>query len=441
MDIAFEFWFLLSVLVALYLLGVVHITIINITTVSFRRSVSLFTLFFLVHLFGLTLLHFYTALINPLPFWQWGGQYGGDEINFFNDMNFFFNRFRDGNYAFDYVDQHASDFSVWIYTIAFVSHMMPTSELSAYFVPKLVSSLFVSLTCFYTAIFAKKISSTINTRLLVIFLLLTPDFYIMAGGLFRGSIIAYCLIMVLFLAKWERNYPQIKEILLYLPLLAFILLWLLPNLKIFLNLLLISIIVACVFGKSRVLLISASAATLLVLLVNIDVITTLITFLSPDSYGSIASRFQQVVPDGAESSLAYKLGQHSFVLYVLANILQFFITVPFWSPISSFAAEARATTETLVIVSSHISMSLLLPGLLAVKTKAPKNFAWILFPVFFFSLAMSLTGTVIFRWRFPIMGLLVVILSLGYETSHTKLKIAYFIGIGSIYAAYFALKG
>ena len=121
MVLTFEFLFLFSVLVTIYLLGVVHITIINLKTVSFRTSVSLFTLFFLAHISALIFLHFYTTLINPLPFWQWGGQYGGDEINFFNYMNFFFNRFNDGNYTFDYVDGHSSDFSVWIYIIAFVS--------------------------------------------------------------------------------------------------------------------------------------------------------------------------------------------------------------------------------------------------------------------------------------------------------------------------------
>lgn len=442
MNLIFELFFLLSVLSILYFFGIMHIMIINLKILRLRRSISLFSLFFFAHISGLLLLHLYMQLMNPLPFWQWGNRFGGDEINFYNFMKFFFQRFEAGNYRFDYINQQSLDYSIWIYILSSISYLMPTSEITAYFVPKLVSSFFVSLTSFYTVLYARKISDMIDIRLLVIFLLLTPDFYYLASGIFRAPIIAYCLIMVLFLAKREKGNLQIKEIFLYLPLLAFILLWLLPNLKIFLNLLLICIIIACVLSKNRWAFVATSAAVLSVLVFNVELILTSVSFFDSNGFGSLASRVFVTNEAGASgSSLGQALAKHSYFAFVLANVLQFFITVPFWSPITSFVGEARAPMQTLVILSSHFTMSLLLPGLLSLKTKAPKNFVWLLFPILIFSLSMGLTGTVLNRWRFPIMPLIVVVLSIGYQAPHTKLKISYFVGLAAVYALYFALKG
>jgi len=414
-----------------------------------NSSISLFTLFFLVHIAGVTLLHIYVQFINPIPLWQWGVGYGGDEINFINYMKFYFKRFDIGNYGFDYLTyttpggyfHTASDYSVWVYLLAWLTYPISNSEITIYFVPKLLSSFFISLTCFYTVLFAKKISNSLNIKLLVIFLLLTPDFYYLASGVFRAPIIAYSFIMVLFLAKMEKNKLELRSILYFLPFLCFILLWLLPNLKIFLNLLLICIIIAILISQNRWTFVAVSIIGLSLLVFNSEFFLKIITLLSHDSYGSLAKRLFNINTPNLENGIGHYLLNQNYFFYFLSNILQFFITIPFWAPMTAYVNEARAPIETIVILIAHFSMSLLLPGLLSLKKNAPKTYLWILYPIIFYSFSMCLTGTVLIRWRLPIMSLIVLLISVGFQAHYTKLKISYFIGLIGLYLLYFVLKG
>lgn len=440
MPLIVELIFLFSVVIALYSVGLVHIFAINFKAFSFKRTVSIFSMFFIVHIGLVIFLHAYTALLNPLPFWQWGAGVGGDEINFYNFMNFFFTRFDNGIYSFAYIDRESLDFSLWIYVLAYVSHLMPVSDTTHFFVPKLVSSFFVSLTCLYTVLFARSLSSNINLKILIIFLLITPDFYYLAGGIFRAPMIAYCFILVLFLAKQSVDSFRIRELVIYLPIFLITLIWILPNLKIFLNLLLVCVIFGCLIGKNRFAFFLIGASILGIALININALLAAVSFFSSDGYGDLASRLALQRDAGvSDNSLAHKIGQHSFFLLILVNLLQFFITVPFWAPLSNIFDNAESLVETYIFINNHLVMSLFLPGLLDLKNKFYKNSIWIFLPILTYTLAMCIMSTVLIRWRFPVMPLIVIVLATGYQSSFKKFKIMYFVGLIFLYIVYFAV--
>ncbi len=441
MEIALELTFIIAVIVFLYAVGSMHLCLINTKNLSLKTTLTIYTLFFTVHVFCTTLLHIYAGQLNPLPFWQYGVGPGGDEINFFNFLNFYHERFETGDFSYTIIDRHATDFSLWVYLLALLSHLIPVAEFSHFFVPKLLSSSFVSLVCVYTILFTRSLSKQFNFKLLLILLLVTPDFYHLAGGIFRAPMIAYCFILVLFLAHEMKESPRWLHLILFVPVFLFLLIWVIPKIKIFLSLLLVGLIFACLIYRAKILFFALGALAGFLLIFNLEFVFDTLEIFG-DGFGLGYRILLEFEKGAAADSLAYSISQHSFLLLILINLLQFFISIPLWSTlIEGVYGDAESLLEFLVFCNNHIMMAFLIPGILDLKSYFKKNYIWILFPVLIYSVAMATFSTVLIRWRLPVMSLIVVVLSIGFKSRYKKLKVLYFIALSFLYSAYFLIKG
>ena len=102
--------------------------------------------------------------------------------------------------------------------------------------------------------------------------------------------------------------------------------------------------------------------------------------------------------------------------------------------------DAESFIETAVFVNNHIMMAFFIPGLIELKRQFGRNAVWLFYPLIGFALVMAITSTVLIRWRFPVMALIVVVTALGCKSRHRALKISYLVFLSLLYVAYYIIK-
>lgn len=438
-----EFFIIISNLLILIFLGNFHVYLLPSEIMGKKNSLYIFNIFFIFQLCGVIILHIVTGLINDVPLYQWGNMFGGDEINFFNDMKFFHNRYDGGDLSYDLVNKDSQDTSLWIYLISFFSY---GSNLPFYkmLLPKFVNVLFTSLTCSYACFFLKNANLHSRMKVVMLVFLLTPDYYYLSSSLFRAPFISYLIIIIFYILTTSQI--QLKKGL-YLSLTVLLIIvfglifFVIPSIRIWLNVLIIIMIISCFILNMKHLKFIIVTPIILIAAVYWENIFIIFENLSGDSL-KIGTRIliEQSTTQN-ETSLALRILEYSVVGFIAANLLQFFISVPFWNPLVAFPGEARSYIEFAVIIFSHLSMGYFFSGLFDLKKTTGKYMYWIIIPIMVYSLALAIASGTIIRWRFPILPFITIVIANGFDNGANKKAIlSYLFGLLFVYLIYFYLK-
>ena len=347
-----------------------------------------FWITFMFRIIVTVIVHLWLVQVLIEPFWQWGGNVGGDEINFFRFSDKWANVFYSGN-IWTEPEKYHSDYLSWIYSLGFIRFIGKIFNGDTVFNTKLLSCFFTSLLVPYIYLLCKQIYSKDTAQTAAILAFLLPDFLYLGASLFRGPMVSCLILIVMFqsvVITRKGNFKVWRFIIISL-----LLFFVIPHLKIWLSILLVLII--CLFwvwekvGKKlhRIILIAILLCVMVLptfVVTNIGEIVIQNFLYSGESIGLIQRLALERV-SGIEKASSNSIGAITLSLpvyiYTPINMVQCLLSIPPWSPLVKFGLIPRAIAETTVTFFWYLIVIFIPAGIIySIKNSNYSRTIWIL---------------------------------------------------------------